>query len=109
MTIRPLDARVLVRRISAPPPSALIIVPEMAVPDSQIGEVVAVGPGKRLEDGSRLPLEVQPGDLVRWGPYNDMELGDDLVMIQEGDIRYKFEPGTVEAATVQVGEQRYAE
>ena len=88
--LRPLNDRVLVRRMPEPPLSTLIVIPDIAKPASMLGVVVAVGPGKRLEDGARLPLDVKPGDLVRWGPYNDYE-DDDLVLIQEADIRFKLD------------------
>jgi chaperonin GroES len=88
-TLRPMNDRVLVRRLPEPPISALIIIPEVAQPDSMLGEVVAVGPGKRLPTGERLPLDVKPGDLVRWGPWTDYDDGE-LVLIQEGDIRGKL-------------------
>jgi chaperonin GroES len=88
--LQPLNDRVLVRCIPEPPLSAIIIMPDIARPDSTLGVIVAAGPGKRLADGTRLPLDVKVGDLVRWGPYNDFEDGD-LVLIQEADIRYKLD------------------
>jgi chaperonin GroES len=88
--IRPLSDRVLVRRLPEPPLSALIIIPEIAQPESMLGEVVAVGPGKRFEDGTRRPMEIKVGDLVRFGQFNDHQDGD-LVLIMEGDIRFKLD------------------
>src|ERR1039457_7359466 len=85
MNLRPLNDRVLVRRIQSPEPAA-IVVPDCAQQPSLIGEVVAVGPGKRREDGSRQPLDVKPGQLVAFGNFTDFD-DNDLVLIQEADIR----------------------
>ena len=85
MNLRPLNDRVLVRRIQSPEPSA-IVVPDCAQQPSLIGEVVAVGPGKRREDGSRQPLDVKPGQLVAFGNFTDFD-DNDFVLIQEADVR----------------------
>ena len=85
MNLRPMNDRILVRRIKSQGQSR-IIVPDSAQEPALIGEVVAVGPGKRRENGSRQPLDVKPGQLVAFGKYIDFEQ-DDLVLIQEADVR----------------------
>ena len=87
--LRPMNDRVLVRRIKEPPVSSAIIAPDCVQLADTLGEVVAVGPGKRLKDGARLPLDVKPGDLVRFGALNDWADGEYL-LIQEADIRFKL-------------------
>src|SRR5215472_11693649 len=85
---RPLDNRVLVRRIPTPAPifnQNVIIPPEAAQTPSRYGKVIAVGPGKRRNDGSRLPLDVKPGDIVQFGRYTDYDDGS-LLLILEDDI-----------------------
>jgi chaperonin GroES len=62
----------------------------MAVEKSTWGQVVAVGPGKRGKHGELIPCDVREGDVVIFGPYNDLEM-EDLVMIQEADIRLVVE------------------
>jgi chaperonin GroES len=85
--IQPLHDRVLVRLIPEESKS-LLIIPDIAKSKSILGEVVAVGPGKRRNNGSRQPMNVKPGDRVRFNSkWNDWEsLPDELHLIQEGDI-----------------------
>lgn len=84
-TIRPLDDRILVRRIPAENTNQ-IVVPDVAEPRSTRGVVLAVGPGKRNEEGKRIKCDVLPGQIVHFGPYTDLDR-DDWVMIREGDVR----------------------
>ncbi len=86
MNIRPLYDRVLVRRLPPPASEGLVVIPDAAVEKSTWGQVVAVGLGRRTESGGRIPPEVKAGDVVIFGPYTDFDR-DDLVMIQEADIR----------------------
>jgi chaperonin GroES len=86
MNIRPLNDRVLVRRIPEPEAQTYIVRPESAQVPSTWGQVVAVGPGKMSKKGWRVPVGVKPGEVVIFGPYVDFDK-DDLVMIQEQDIR----------------------
>ena len=87
MRVRPLNDRILVKRLSARQLTSLIIVPEIAQPESTRWEVLSVGPGKRGKKGQRIPCDTKPGDVVVLGPYNDFEAGD-VAMFQEGDVRY---------------------
>lgn len=88
--IRPLADRVLIRRLPLEEMHGPIVIPDIAqnIKEAPIvrGVVVATGPGKRLKDGSRKPMEVKRGDMVLIGPYVDFER-DDLVMCNEADIR----------------------
>jgi chaperonin GroES len=85
--IRPLSDRIVVKRLPDPnSPSSIIEVPERAETKSLRGLVLAVGPGRRAEDGSRIPVDVRPGQTVLFGPLNDYEL-DDLCFIREADVR----------------------
>ena len=66
-----------------------IYLPDNAKEKPQIGEIVAVGPGKRNDDGSRSPLDVGVGDKVLYSKYagTDIKLGgDEYVLLTEKDI-----------------------
>ena len=70
MKVRPLQDRVLVKRVESETRSAGgIIIPDTAKEKPLEGLVIAVGPGKRLEDGSRVAPEVKEGDRVLFGKY----------------------------------------
>jgi chaperonin GroES len=90
MNFRPLQDRVLVRRIEAEAKTAGgIIIPDTAKEKPMEGEVVAVGPGVRSEDGKIHPLEVKAGDRVLFGKWSGTEIkldGEDLMIMKESDI-----------------------
>jgi len=90
MKFRPLHDRVVVRRIEAEEKSAGgIIIPDTAKEKPQQGEVVAVGPGARDEQGQLVPLDVKAGDLVLFGKWSGTEVkidGQDLLIMKESDI-----------------------
>ncbi len=90
MAIRPLHDRVVVRRIEAEARSAGgIVIPDSASEKPDQGEVVAVGPGAPLDDGSVRPVTVQPGDRVLFGKYAGSEVklsGEELLVIKESEI-----------------------
>jgi chaperonin GroES len=92
--LNPLDDRVVIRRLEAEEKTAGgIVLPDTAKEKPQKGEVLAVGPGKLLDNGKRAPVEVKPGDTVLFGKYsgNEVELeGDELVIIRMDDILAKF-------------------
>ena len=89
--IRPLNDRILVRRIGPAPTKSSIVAPDIAKERSLRGWVVAVGPGKRGKHGKRIPCDVQPGEIVQFGTFTDFDQND-LVMIQEQDVRYVEQP-----------------
>ena len=90
MNIRPLQDRILVRRAEEETKSAGgIILTGSAQEKPSVGEVVAVGNGKKLENGTTLPMDVKVGDKVLFGKYSGSEVkaGDEtLLMMREEDI-----------------------
>ena len=91
--IRPLDDRVVVEPIEAEETTAGgIVLPDTAKEKPQRGTVVAVGPGKLLDNGQRGQLSVTIGDEVIYGKYggSDIELdGEDVKILRESDILAK--------------------
>jgi chaperonin GroES len=90
MGFRPLHDRVLIRRVEAEEKSAGgIIIPDTAKEKPMEGEVVAVGPGARGEDGKIQPLDVKAGDRVLFGKWSGTEVkldGEDLIIMKESDV-----------------------
>ena len=97
MKFRPLHDRVVVRRIGEEAKTAGgIIIPDTAQEKPQEGEIVAVGPGTRADDGTVHPLEVKPGDRVLFGKWSGNEVsmdGEDLLFMKESDIMAIVESG----------------
>src|SRR5579883_3513492 len=87
---RPLHDRVLVRRIESENRSAGgIIIPDTAKEKPSEGEVIAVGPGARGEDGKLHALDVQVGDRILFGKWSGTEVkidGEELLIMKESDI-----------------------
>ncbi|HEV8028194.1 MAG TPA: co-chaperone GroES [Stellaceae bacterium] len=90
MQFRPLHDRVVVRRLEQEEKTAGgIIIPDTAKEKPQEGEVIAVGPGARGEDGTLHPLDVKTGDRVLFGKWSGTEVkidGEDLMIMKESDI-----------------------
>lgn len=90
MKVKPLHDRLLVRRIAEEERSSGgIIIPETAKEKPLQGEVVAVGKGKILEDGSRRELDVKAGDRILFGKYAGTEVkvdGTDHLILREDDV-----------------------
>lgn len=91
MNIQPLGDRVLIQPLKADEKTAGgIIIPDSANKDKPIqGTVVAVGKGKKKEDGTRIGLDVKPKDLVYFSKYAGTDLkidGEDYLIIQESEI-----------------------
>lgn len=88
--IRPLHDRVVVRRMEEEKLSAGgIVLPDSATEKPAQGEIVAIGNGKILEDGSKRPLDVKVGDKVLFGKYSGTEVKvgkEDLLVMREDDI-----------------------
>jgi chaperonin GroES len=89
-TFRPLHDRVVVRRLTGEEKSAGgIIIPDTAKEKPMEGEVVAVGPGARNEQGHIVALDVQAGDRVLFGKWSGTEVkldGEELLIMKESDI-----------------------
>jgi chaperonin GroES len=88
MKIRPLYDRIVVKRIETQEQKVGgLYIPDSAKEKPQEGEVVAVGKGKRLEDGKVVPLDVQVGDRILFGKYSgsDIKLDNDEFLIMRED------------------------
>jgi chaperonin GroES len=90
MKFRPLHDRVVVKRLNedVKTPGGIII-PDTAQEKPMQGEVIAVGPGARDEDGDRVPLDVKAGDIVLFGKWSGTEVkidGEELLIMKESDI-----------------------
>jgi chaperonin GroES len=90
MKFRPLHDRVVVRRIEQDEKTAGgIIIPDTAKEKPMEGEVIAVGPGARGEDGQIHPLDVKAGDRILFGKWSGSEVkldGEELMIMKESDI-----------------------
>jgi chaperonin GroES len=90
MKIRPLNDRLLVKRLAEEAKTAGgIIIPDSAKEKPAEGEVVAVGPGKLNDKGDRVALQVAAGDRVLFSKYGGTEVkidGDDFLIMREDDI-----------------------
>ena len=90
MHFRPLHDRVVVRRLEQEEKTAGgIIIPDTAKEKPQEGEIVAVGPGARGEDGTLHPLDVKAGDRVLFGKWSGTEVkidGEELIIMKESDV-----------------------
>jgi chaperonin GroES len=90
MKFRPLHDRVVVRRITPEDKTkGGIIIPDTAQEKPQEGEVIAVGPGGRDENGKLIPIDVKAGDHVLFGKWSGTEIkldGEELLIMKESDI-----------------------
>ena len=88
MKIRPLYDRIVVKRVEQKEQmQGGLYIPDSAKEKPQEGEVVAVGKGKRMEDGKVIPLDVQPGDRILFGKYSgsDIKIDNEEYMIMRED------------------------
>ena len=90
MKFRPLHDRVVIRRIEGEEKTkGGIIIPDTAKEKPQEGEVIAVGPGARDENGKVVPLDLKAGDRVLFGKWSGSEVkidDEDLLIMKESDI-----------------------
>ncbi len=90
MKFRPLHDRILVRRVESDERTrGGIIIPDTAKEKPQEGEVIAVGPGARNEQGEIVALDVKEGDRVLFGKWSGTEIrldGEDLLIMKESDV-----------------------
>jgi chaperonin GroES len=90
MALRPLHDNVVVKRIDPEEEmSGGIIIPDTAKEKPSEGEVLAVGPGKLMDNGERRPMAVQAGNRVLFGKYAGTEVtldGDELLILRESDL-----------------------
>lgn len=97
MNIRPLHDRIVVRRVEEKETlKGGIIIPDSAKEKPQEGEVVAVGKGKRNDDGKLVALDVKVGDHILFGKYsgNDIKIdGEELLIMREDEVLGVIENG----------------
>jgi chaperonin GroES len=90
MKIRPLHDRVIVKRIEEEKKSAGgIVIPDTAAEKPEQGEILAVGKGKKGDNGKLIPIDVKVGDRVLFGKYSGQTVrvkGDELLVMREEDI-----------------------
>ncbi len=85
--IKPLGDRVLVKRLEGEEKTdSGIIIPDTAKEKAQIGSVIAVGGGRRNNDGKTIPMSVKVGDKVYFGKYAGTEAGNDYLIVKEDEI-----------------------
>ncbi|HUX05738.1 MAG TPA: co-chaperone GroES [Acidobacteriota bacterium] len=90
MKFHPLHDRVLVRRLEeGEQVKGGIIIPDTAKEKPQEGEVIAVGEGKKNEDGKRMPMDVKAGDRILFGKYSGSEIkmeGEEYLILREDEV-----------------------
>src|SRR6266851_8973925 len=90
MNIRPLYDRIVVKRIEQQETTRNgIVIPDSAQEKPQEGEIIAVGHGKRLEDGTLVALDVKSGDRILFGKYSGSETkldGTEYLIMREDDV-----------------------
>ena len=90
MKVRPLHDRLMVRRIEEKETAkGGIIIPDSAKEKPQEGEVLAVGNGKILENGTKVALDVKAGDKILFGKYSGTEIkidGEDVLILREDEV-----------------------
>ena len=106
MNIRPLYDRIVVRRLEEQETKVGgLFIPDSAKEKPQEGEVVAVGKGKRMEDGKIVPLDVQAGDRILFGKYSGSEIridGEELLIMREDEVLGVLEGGAKKASSSKV-------
>jgi chaperonin GroES len=90
MKVRPLHDRLLVRRIEETETvRGGIIIPDTAKEKPQEGEVLAVGSGKVLDNGTKVPMEVKAGDKILFGKYSGTDIkidGQEVLILREDEV-----------------------
>jgi chaperonin GroES len=90
MKFRPLYDRILVERVeSEERTKGGIILPDTAKEKPQQGKIIAVGQGRRMEDGKVIPLELKAGDTILFGKYSGSEIkieGTEYLIMKEDDV-----------------------
>jgi chaperonin GroES len=103
MNFRPLHDRVLLRRVEQESKTAGgIFIPDTAQEKPMEGEVIAVGPGARGDDGKVYPLDVKAGDRVLFGKWSGTEIkidGEELMIMKESDVMGIVAGGAAAAKT----------
>lgn len=101
MDIRPLHDRIVVKRIEEEETlQGGLYIPDTAKEKPQKGEVVAIGKGKRLDDGKLAPLDVQVGDRILFGKYSGSDIkldGNEYLIMREDEVLGVLEGATKKA------------
>jgi len=105
MNIRPLYDRIVVKRLEDEKENKIggLFIPDSAKEKPQEGEVVAVGKGKRLEDGKVVPLDVEKGDRILFGKYSGSEIridGEEFLIMREDEVLGVLEGAAKKATKV---------
>jgi chaperonin GroES len=102
MKLTPLHDRIVIKRAEKEQVTASgLYLPDSAQEKPQRGEVLAVGPGKRLDSGALAPLDIKVGDVVLYGKYGGTEVtvgGEDFIILRSEDVLAILEGATVGAA-----------
>jgi chaperonin GroES len=102
MNVRPLHDRIIVQRIEeAEQKIGGIIIPDTAKEKPQQGKVIAAGAGKVKDDGKRIALDVQAGDLILFGKYSGQEIkldGEEYLIMREDEVLAVVENGDAKKA-----------
>jgi len=100
MKLRPLYDRIIVKRLEQQRKTAAgIVIPDSAAEKPEQGEVVAVGNGRLLQDGSLRPLQLKPGEYVLFGKYSGQTVKIDeqeFLVLREEDVMGVIEEGTAD-------------
>ena len=90
VSIKPLEDRIVIRQVEAEQTTASgLVIPDTAKEKPMEGEVIAVGNGKVLEDGSVRPLQVEPGNKILFAKYSGTEVtvdGEEHLILRESDV-----------------------
>ena len=93
MNLQPLEDRIIVRPADAEQTTASgLVIPDTAKEKPQQGEVLAVGPGRRDDDGDLIPMDLAAGDIVIYSKYGGTEItekGEDLLILSSRDVLAK--------------------
>jgi chaperonin GroES len=93
MNLQPLEDRIIVRPADAEQTTASgLVIPDTAKEKPQQGEVLAVGPGRRDDDGDLIPMDLSKGDIVIYSKYGGTEItenGEDLLILSARDVLAK--------------------
>ena len=102
MKIRPLYDRIVVKRITDETEKTAggLFIPDSAKEKPQEGEVIAVGQGKRTDDGKLMPLDVKAGDRILFGKYSGSDIkmdGEEFMIMREDEVLGVLDGGTKKA------------
>ncbi len=92
--LKPLNDRLVIKPLQQEQVlSSGIVIPDSAKEKPQQGEVIAVGPGKRDDDGNRVPLDIELGDRILYKKYTGQEIqidNEDLIVLEEREVLAKL-------------------